>query len=105
MSIQFSKNLAYEKRENWAKAENVISEFENTPSNNISLDEYNENKNVFDTIINEKTNGHILRSKTQIYQDGEKSSKFFLNLEEKKAEQNIIKTLCLNPSNPNEITN
>ena len=41
-------------------------------------------KNIFDTIIHEKTNGHILRSKTQIYQDGEKSTKFFLNLEEEK---------------------
>ena len=84
LSIQFSKNLAKEKRENLAKAEKVISEFENTPSNNISLDEYNENKNIFDTIINKRTNRHILRSKTQIYQDGKKSSKFFLNSEENK---------------------
>ena len=43
--------------------------------------------------MDEKTNGYILRSKTNWYENGEKSSKFFLNLEKKRAIQNTIKVL------------
>ena len=100
LSIQFSNNLVKEKRENLSKAEKVISEFENTPSNNISLDEYNENKNIFDTIINKRTNGRILRSKTQICQNGEKPSIFFLNLEEIKGWAKHYKNTMLKSEQP-----
>ena len=39
------------------------------------------------------TQGIIIRSKCQWYQDGEKSSKFFLNLEKIKAKRSTIKIL------------
>ena len=53
--------------------------------------------------MNEKTNGHILRSKTENYQYGEKSSKFFLN-EKKEAIQNTIKWLASDPNNLESVT-
>jgi len=44
--------------------------------------------------MEEKTKGYILRSKTDWYESGEKSSKFFLNLEKKRATQNSIRVLA-----------
>ena len=42
-------------------------------------------------LYNELTEGYILRSKCNLYEEGEKSSKFFLGLEKKKAIQTLIK--------------
>ena len=70
----------------------------------VSQDLYEQNKSRFELIKNEKTNGHILRSKTENYQYGEKSSKFFLNLEKKAAIQNTIKSLASDPNNLESVT-
>ena len=59
----------------------------------------------FDELLTEKTNGQILRAKTQTYQSAEKCSKYFLNLEKKRAVTNTIKRLCPDPDSPIEITN
>ena len=55
-------------------------------------------------MLNEKTNGSILRSKTTIFEQNEKSSKYFLILEKKNAVQNTIKLLLENSNEQNEIT-
>ena len=96
--IKFSKTIAKNKKERLKRAEQIISDFENSASD-IQIDIYAQAKADFESIMDEKINGLILRSKTQIYQDGEKSSKFFLNLEKKKALGNTIRTV-INPNNP-----
>ena len=99
--IKFSKKIAREKRERLEILEKNIEQFENIPANehSISQDTYNENKLEFESLMDEKTLGYILRSKTEWYQNGEKSSKFFLNLEKKKGVQNTIKVLSASPVN------
>ena len=74
--------------------EKNIKEYENSPSSSITQDVYIAKKLEFEALMDEKTNGYILRSKTQWYQDGEKSSQFFLNLEKKRGVQNTISVLC-----------
>ena len=44
-------------------------------------------------IYENKTKGYILISKCQWYEEGEKSSKYFLNLEKVKAKKSIITKL------------
>ena len=41
-----------------------------------------------------KTKGHILRSKVSWHEQGEKSGKFFLNLEKRNGSHNTIKLLA-----------
>ena len=55
--------------------------------------------------MEEKTKGYILRSKINWYENGEKSSKFFLNLEKKKAIQNTIKVLVNDVNSENDSDN
>ena len=60
--------------------ENVITQYETTtdkPSEEI----YNQSKH--ENFIENRTKGAILRSKCDWYENGEKSTKFFLNLEKK----------------------
>ena len=46
--------------------------------------------------FDKKTKGAIMRSKCNLYENNEKSSKYFLNLEKKKGESNIVKKLVKN---------
>ena len=54
---------------------------------------YLDNKNKLEQIYEEKANGVKIRSKCEWYEFGEKSSKFFLNLEKKHALLNQVRTL------------
>ena len=54
--------------------------------------------------MNQKSEGVILRSKIKIYEENEKSSKYFLSLEKHNAVRNTIKMLK-SPENDDEITN
>ena len=68
------------------------------------LAEYNKLEEIYDNIAE----GVKVRSKITWYEEGEKSSKFFLNLEKTKAVQGIIKKLEIENkeiSDPNEINN
>jgi len=74
--IKFSKNRAKEKREIFTNLEQQIKAHENAPSPESS-DNYLASKLEFERLLNEKTNGCILRSKTTIFEQNEKSSKYF----------------------------
>ena len=97
LSINFSKKLAKEKREKKQKIENIVQAFETKPeiesgiTENIYLASKIELETLHDQIKNKK--GHILRAKCQWYEDGEKSTKYFLNLEKKKCIQSTVRTL------------
>ena len=47
-------------------------------------------------LIENKIDGYILRSKAQMVQEGEKNSKYFANLEKKRAESKVISRLNIN---------
>ena len=106
--IKHSKEKAKEKREKFQKLEKIIKEYETHPSENS--ENYLASKLEFEQLLNEKTAGNILRSKTTIYEENEKSSKYFLSLEKRNASQNTVKALLRNGNensetqNPTEIT-
>jgi hypothetical protein len=56
-------------------------ELHNGPSSDDTLTEINRIKKDIEEIISIDTKGSIMRSKIQWYEEGEKSSKYFLNLE------------------------
>ena len=64
-SISFSKKIAKDLRERFAQIKNVIKSYENSFMPTVSQDLYEQNKSQFELIMNEKTNGHILRLKTE----------------------------------------
>ena len=72
-----------------------ISNYENTAVQNPSAatEEYTVAKQRFEEINDEKAVGSILRSRCAWYEDGEKSSKFFLNCEKNNAVKSSIRTI------------
>ena len=101
--IKHSKELAKKKREKFQKLEKIIKDYETHPSENS--ENYLASKLEFEQLLNEKTAGNILRSKTTIYEENEKSSKYFLSLEKRNASQNTIKALLRNGNEDIETQN
>ena len=66
LCIKFSKNRAKEKRERFSNLEQQIKAHEIAPSPESS-ENYLASKLEFERLLNEKTNGCILRSKTTIF--------------------------------------
>ena len=93
--IYFSKGIAQNKKTKRRKyLEIKIKALENSPSF-VNNPEYIETNEKLDKIYQEKTNGIRIRSKCNWYEHGEKSSKFFLNLEKSRAVQNQIRNVLI----------
>ena len=77
--------------------EKCLSEFNNdeTQSEKVWL-ELETKKRQLEAIIEYRTKGAILRSKSQWYNEGEKSTKYFLNLEKRHCKQGAITQLKVN---------
>ena len=60
------------------------------------MEEYNNYKNELDAIYNNIATGVKIRSKCNWYELGEKSSKFFLNLEKQRAVNSLLKKIIVN---------
>ena len=75
--------------------ENIIRNFESSDNPPSDL-EYLESKTFIDSYIEKRTQGAILRCKSVSYEHNEKSSKFFLGLEKKRGENNIVRKLSKN---------
>ena len=97
-SITFSKKKAKEKRENLARLEGKLKELEQNLNCDENLEQYGIYKNELNDIYNDISNGIKIRSKCDWYEFGEKSNKFFLNLE---ATQSVVRKVI---SNEQEIT-
>ena len=79
-SIQFSKTLSKIKNRERLELENKLKVFEANPV--LQCDnEYLDCKERLDNLYQEQINGIRIRSRCDWYEYGEKSSKFFLNLE------------------------
>ena len=81
-AISFSKRNKKEQLLIEKHHENVITQYETT-TNKPSEEIYNQCKLFHGNLIENRTKGAILRSKCDWYENGEKSTKFFLNLEKR----------------------
>ena len=61
--------------------------------NNLSLAEYYSVKKEGEDLYSEKTQGSILRSKAKYVEEGEKISKYFLNMEKRNYNNKYMKTI------------
>ena len=75
---------------------NKLSKLEenlNLTNDQTMLIEYENCKKEWETIQTEKTNGAILRSKALFVEEGEKNSKYFLNLEKRNYDSKHMKSV------------
>ena len=84
---RYSIDKARGRREKRNDSEQKVKELESlnsTGAEECSLQEYNKCKQDLEEIYNYITEGIILRSKPDWYEQGEKSTKYFLDIEKKK---------------------
>ena len=80
ISIKYSKEKAAERKSKRISLENSVKQLEikiSTNSNEELLEQYNKAKNELEALYDYITEGIILRSKTDWYEHGEKSSNIF----------------------------
>ena len=97
-SIQKSK----ERKAGRCELERRLTELEcslSTNHNNNMLEEYHKCKSELDTLYDYTTAGLIIRSKSNWYEQGEKSSKCFLNLEKRNWVKSHIRKLISDSGN------
>ena len=93
-TISFSKGLAKKKRLERDLLESELKTLQENLHCDDNFEKYNICKTKLEQIYNHIAEGIKVRTKTQWYEEGEKSAKFFLNLEKTKATRGIIKKLC-----------
>ena len=98
-TIEFSKNKAKLKREKLSEVK--LTELEQNLSNDEAKEQYNAYRGEINEIYNEISNGIKIRSKCDWYKFGEKSNKFFLTMEKRRATQNTVRKML---SDEQEIT-
>ena len=81
MIISYSKALAKEERARRLKLENMLKFLENNLTDNLKKQQYKLLKCELDKIYDKIAEGVRVRSRCKQYEEGEKSNKFFLNLE------------------------
>ena len=92
LSIEFSKLQAQNTKKEKMFLENKLEKLENNTNCMENLD-YIDCRNKLDKIYEQKVNGIRIRSKCDWYKHGEKSSKFFLNLEKTRSTQSTIRNI------------
>ena len=80
-TIDFSKALSKNEKQEVSYLEKNLKDLECDLSNTKTRDQYLDCKDKLQNIYAKKANGIRIRSKCSWYESGEKSSKFFLNLE------------------------
>ena len=94
-TIMFTKKHAKTVCKEKEKLENELIILEDNLNQSENLNRYNDAKFQLDNIYNKIAEGIKVRSKCNWYEFGEKSSKFFLNLEKKNAIQGTIRKLLV----------
>ena len=79
--ISYSKVIAKEERARQSKLENMLKFLENNLTDNLKKQQYGLLKCKLHEIYDKIAEGVRVRSRCQQYEEGEKSNKFFLNLE------------------------
>ena len=84
--MSYSKQKSRERKQKRISLESKLESLENNitvTSTDLELKEYNSVKQELEQIYNYITEGIILRTRTVWYEEGEKSTKYFLNLEKR----------------------
>ena len=92
----YSKQKSRERKQKRISLESKLESLENNitvTSTDLELKEYNSVKQELEQIYNYITEGIILRTRTVWYEEGEKSTKYFLNLEKRSKSKMHIRKL------------
>ena len=89
-TMRYSKVIAKEKRKKQHELESKLKILEKFLSCDKNIEEYHKCKADLDEIYDNIAEGVKIRSKYQWYEENEKSTKYFLNLEKKQAEKSTI---------------
>ena len=93
-TIQFAVKKAKEKRQYETNLRAELKVLEDKLDNNEEvMDTYNTVKKDLEQIEEEKLRGNIVRSRAQLIEEGEKCSKYFMNLENRNYRTKYITTL------------
>ena len=92
-TIKFSKDLAKARKSKQYFLENKLKFLESNLNCDINSAENIDCKNQLEVIYDDIAEGIKVRSKCQWYENGEKSTMFFLNLEKTKPTQGTVKKL------------
>ena len=103
-TINYSKEIARKKREKLIKLEKEMKELELLVSTNdvSSQAKYFDKKSELEKMYDHITEGIIIRSRTVWYEQGERISKYFLNLEKRQKSKTQVRKLL---SKEVELTN
>ena len=101
-TINFSKKLVKEENKNRNFLEKELKKLEKNLNNFQTNEYYLECKQKLQNIYTKKVNGIRIRSKCNWYENGEKSTKFFLNLEKYRATQGCLRTIIENKKELND---
>ena len=103
-TIDYTKRKAKERRKQRALLESELEKLENNFESSENLRKYESLKSDLELIYDHIAEGVRLRSKCDWYEQGEKSTKFFLNLEKQRGDQNRIRKLIVNEKEINNET-
>ena len=95
-SMSYSKQKSRERKQKRISLESKLESLENNitvTSTDLELKEYNSVKQELEQIYNYITDCIILRTRTVWYEEGEKSTKYFLNLEKRSKSKMHIRKL------------
>ena len=95
-SIAESKKIARQRRKTETELQEKIKDLEEKSITNTSKhieDELDENKAKLEKIYEEKIQGLIIQSRVQHYEEGEKSTKFFLNQIKQNKQKSTIRKI------------
>ena len=95
-SISFSKNLAKTERIIQTNLESGVKNLKQNFKDEEDFNAYSSCKLELENIYDKKAEGAKIRSKCEWYQDGEKATKFFLNLEKQEAMNTTVRHLSEN---------
>ena len=95
-TVDYTKRKATESRKKQVYLESELKKLENNLESSENLTKYESIKSNLKLIYDHFAEGVRLRSKCDWYEQGKKSTKFFLNLEKQQGNQNRIRKLIVN---------
>ena len=102
VTMNFLKNLGKEENKDQNFLEKELKKLEKNLTNFQKNECYLECKQKLQNIYNKKVNGIRIKNKCNWYKNGEKSTKFFLNLEKYRATQGCLCTIIVNKEELND---
>ena len=94
-TISYCKELTKKDEQERKYLENTLKNLENVLDNYGNLESYHNIKDKIEEIYEKKVEGARIRTKCLWYEEGEKSSEFFLKLEKRRGIQGQIRKLIV----------